>query len=460
MKWYSTCSPILVDEDIASQIQLYLSEHAKKGFIKAQDVVEIFAGPEIQEQLHKLGIERTKISEHTGREWLRKFGWWYGKKKNGMYLDGHEREDVVAYRNAFVDQFMKLYAPRMYTWDREGREIKPSREGFTGDLNDCPFRLILVTHNESTFHANDKRKSQWTHKSDAPMPVRKDEGASLMASDFLTSEWGHLKSEDGTEYVHIPFILKQSVDNQSEREARILFKAGKNRDGYFDCDDLLKQVDKAIDIFEGRTNGFAQGLFIFDNAPGHQKRLVDGLSARKMPKFPHETWTHHKDGPKMRPTTLPDGQIQDFYFPDDHPDYPGYFKGMQVIIEERGLWPQDGQTLLAQCEGFKCEPGHTDCCCRRLLFTQPDFVNQKNRLQEFVASRGHICDFYPKYHCELNFIEQYWGAAKLYYQNVPLTSTIAEMEHKVIKSLNSVPLEQIRRYAVCATRLYLFSPHN
>ena len=56
-RYWSTCSPILVDEDIASQIQLYLSEHAKKGFIKAQDVVEIFAGPEIQEQLHKLGIE-------------------------------------------------------------------------------------------------------------------------------------------------------------------------------------------------------------------------------------------------------------------------------------------------------------------------------------------------------------------------------------------------------------------
>jgi hypothetical protein len=39
----------------------------------------------------------------------------------------------------------------------------------------------------------------------------------------------------------------------SIREARIIFKVGKNRDGFFDADDLLRQVDKAIDIFEGLT---------------------------------------------------------------------------------------------------------------------------------------------------------------------------------------------------------------
>lgn len=205
----------------------------------------------------------------------------------------------------------------------------------------------------------------------------------------------------------------------------------------------MKQVDKAIDIFEDRTKGFAQGLFIFDNAPSHQKRAADALSARYMPKFPKEGWTN-KNGPRMRPTTLPDGRIQEFYFPDDHPRYPGYFKGMKVIIQERGLWPE--KELLAQCEGFKCELGATTCCCRRLLFTQPDFVNQKTQLEEFVTSRGHLCDFYPKYHCELNFIEQYWGAAKLYYRNAPLTSNTADMEHKVIKSLDQVPLQQIRRW--------------
>ena len=194
-----TCSMILGDEDIASQIQLLLSERAKQGFIKARDVVNIITSPEIQEQLRVAGIQQRKISECTGREWLRKFRWRYGKKKNGMYIDGHEREDVVAYQKGFVERFAQHYAPCMYNWDCDGRETKPSRDGFTGDLKGRPFRLILVTHDESTFYANDERKARWYHESEAPMPVRKGEGTSIMASDFLTSEWGRLTTEDGTE---------------------------------------------------------------------------------------------------------------------------------------------------------------------------------------------------------------------------------------------------------------------
>ena len=108
----------------------------------------------------------------------------------------------------------------------------------------------------------------------------------------------------------------------------------------------------------------------------------------------------------MQPTTLSDGQVQEFYFADDHPEYPGYFKGTEQIIQEHGLWSVTGN-LLAQCEGFKCKTGRTDCCCSRILFTQPDFINQYSQLEELVTSCGHICDFYPKYHCKLNFIEQY-----------------------------------------------------
>src|SRR5271168_5622877 len=71
----------------------------------------------------------------------------------------------------------------------------------------------------------------------------------------------------------------------------------------------------------------------------------------------------------------------------------------------------------------------------QVLFTQPDFVAQKSQLEEYITSQGHICDFYPKYHCELNFIEQYWGAAKLVYRATPKTQDM-----NVKNALDGVPL--------------------
>ncbi|KIJ50612.1 hypothetical protein M422DRAFT_159206 [Sphaerobolus stellatus SS14] len=105
---------------------------------------------------------------------------------------------------------------------------------------------------------------------------------------------------------------------------------------------------------------------------------------------------------------------------------------MEVLIKERGLWPESG--LNAQCPGFKCQKGSTNCCCRRILFTQPDFQSQKSQLEEYITSQNHICDFYPKFHCELNFIEQYWGGAKWRYCSTPRTSDINEMKKNVLQS--------------------------
>ncbi|PCH39108.1 hypothetical protein WOLCODRAFT_84904, partial [Wolfiporia cocos MD-104 SS10] len=227
--------------------------------------------------------------------------------------------------------------------------------------------------------------------------------------------------------------------------ARLIWKAGTNCHGWFGAEDLLKQVKIAIDLFEAKTNGWAVGLWIFDNAPSHQRRAADALSARRMPKGPKAGWTHRKDGPKMQIGTFPDGSSQALYFPDHHPVMPGWFKGMEQIIRERNLWPANG--LKAQCDGFKCPSGQADCCCPRLLFTQPDFIDQKSQLEEYITSRGHLCDYYPKYHCELNFIEQYWGHAKMHYHTSPQTSDINEMEQIVLRCLDNVSLLYANRSA-------------
>lgn len=84
----------------------------------------------------------------------------------------------------------------MYSYDND-RKCDNELTGFPVPLGQR-FRLILVTHDESTFYENDRHKTTWGHKSDKPVPLKKGEGSSLMASDFLTVEWGRLQSADGT----------------------------------------------------------------------------------------------------------------------------------------------------------------------------------------------------------------------------------------------------------------------
>jgi hypothetical protein len=85
-------SSILQDEDFKQSIQLHLQGIAKDGYVCAQDIVDCVTMPEMQEQL---GTRWTGISIHMARCWLHNMEWQYGKKRTGMYIDGHEHEDVV-----------------------------------------------------------------------------------------------------------------------------------------------------------------------------------------------------------------------------------------------------------------------------------------------------------------------------------------------------------------------------
>ena len=39
------------------------------------------------------------LSERTAQRWLVSLGWWHTRVKKGVYMDGHERPDVVEYWN-------------------------------------------------------------------------------------------------------------------------------------------------------------------------------------------------------------------------------------------------------------------------------------------------------------------------------------------------------------------------
>lgn len=205
---------MLEDEDFAQLIQLHLQEIAKDGYIRALDIVDFLAQPEMQQKLEEAGAKKRTISLRTAQHWLHNMGWRYARKKNGMYIDGHERPDIVDYREAFIERW-KGYEKRMASFDNDGEREAFSPHGFPVPPNQV-FKLILVTHDESIFYENDRRKNCWTHKSDRGAPQRKGEGSSLMVSDFLTTEWGRLTHDN--ESVNFYHQVSYKLINTSGRQ--------------------------------------------------------------------------------------------------------------------------------------------------------------------------------------------------------------------------------------------------
>ena len=110
-----------------------------------------------------------------------------------MYIDGHERQDVVEYRKGFVERW-KEYEKCFVIYGNDGNVLS-TPTGFPVPQG-LRFQLILVTHNESTFYENDRRKTQWISDNAKAVTEKKGEGQSIMVSDLLTSEWGRLTDGD------------------------------------------------------------------------------------------------------------------------------------------------------------------------------------------------------------------------------------------------------------------------
>jgi hypothetical protein len=116
---------LLEDEDFAADLQTYLLEVAADSYVSAQHIVDFVQTEEVQQRFEGktgYGGKKPTIGIRTAQRWLKKLDWRYGKKKKGMYIDGHEREDVVAYRNAFCQRW-KEYEKRMVLYDKDGNVI-------------------------------------------------------------------------------------------------------------------------------------------------------------------------------------------------------------------------------------------------------------------------------------------------------------------------------------------------
>jgi hypothetical protein len=134
---------MLNDEEFSQGLQMFLLETVKGRPIHADNVVAYVALEEVQRN-----FGRIKIHVHTGAVWLRKLGWQYGLMKNGMFNNGHERIDVIQTRNKLTKRWFIKYRPQMTMYNNNGKIISLP--------NPSQLELILVTHNESIFHAQDR----------------------------------------------------------------------------------------------------------------------------------------------------------------------------------------------------------------------------------------------------------------------------------------------------------------
>lgn len=77
--------------------------------------------------------------------------------RKGVYMDGHERPDVVEYRKKDFLLLMAEYWARMVKWEeKETKLVRSELELRSGEK-----QIIAVFQDESCFYANEYRSTIW-----------------------------------------------------------------------------------------------------------------------------------------------------------------------------------------------------------------------------------------------------------------------------------------------------------
>ncbi|CDO78034.1 hypothetical protein BN946_scf184648.g6 [Trametes cinnabarina] len=330
-------------------------------------------------------------------------------------MDGHEREDVVKYRN---EEFLPRMAALEARMDRyEGPDLKLIRP----TLGPGEKKIIALFHDECCFHVNDYKRSAWLPP-DTTILQKKGRGRLIHVSDFITEATGRLVIHD--------------EDGRVIEDARQVIYPGSNGDPWWDNAQLLEQVKHAIKIFE-KAHPDCVALFIFDQSSAHASLPPNALRAFEMNKSNGGKQRKQRDTviPQSNPTVHLRGR------PQKMTTERGDAKGLEQVLTERGF---DVSRMRAKCSPV-CPFDSEGCCMARLLSQQEDFMNQESMLEMLIREAGHECIFLPKFHCELNPIEMYWGWCKYRYREV-IKKNFEHAKQVALQVLDSCPTEVIRRF--------------
>ena len=104
-------------------------------------------------------------------------------------------------------------------------------------------RLVIIYHDESSFHANEGQSWQWAEENMLAL-CPKSQGRGLMVSDFIDEHSGFLSLSSEEQQ-----LARLSQPNLPDT-ARVIFKFGAQGDGFWNSEHFIAQVDKAMKIAE------------------------------------------------------------------------------------------------------------------------------------------------------------------------------------------------------------------
>ncbi|KAI0995224.1 hypothetical protein K3495_g12958 [Podosphaera aphanis] len=123
------------------------------------------------------------VKSRTARNWLNQLGFKYSDIKKDVYIDGHERPDVVEYRMKFITEMGNL-GPYLVEFEADG-SIKNKIYPAGCQVNEGNCRPInVIAHDECTFSANDGLLRAWKDPNRSFLRS-KSKGQGIMVSELL-----------------------------------------------------------------------------------------------------------------------------------------------------------------------------------------------------------------------------------------------------------------------------------
>ena len=180
--------------------------------------------------------------------------------------------------------------------------------------------------------------------------MKKGQGRLIHVSDFV-------KEDNGC-------LIVCNQEGVVVKDMHCIIYPGANGDKWWDHDQLLAQVDRAIEIFE-EVHPNCVALFLFDHSSVHASLRQDALRAFNMNK------TNGRKMKKMKDTVIPmnNPTVECCRKPQKMTTDAGKPKGLQQMLEEHGF---NIHTMHVKCSPV-CPFKNTNCCMAQLLSKQDNF---------------------------------------------------------------------------------------